>query len=214
MKIYHFVIIFVIFSVSMMIMRDVELNIAYNENRELLRDEKIMENATMAAVRELKTAGIRYDNNLGLKAIEAFFYSVFASENCMDDFAKREEIRNGFYMFIISIPQGYHIYTGEWKDNGKGMEYQFSGSELIAYDEGDEVRTAGFSYMTVTKEGEERVLRSAGVTVNEIPTYVVDRNGLYHEEDCGFISETDVILFSKEGCARFGARPCDKCIDK
>ena len=210
MKIYHFVLLFILFSVPLIIIKDMEAGAIVYTDEEALKEERIMEMAAEAATWELRTAGTGFDDSDGLRAVNAFFYSVYASKNMIDNPAAREKLKPVFPMFVITLNTGYHIFS----ITEEGGEYRYSGSGLIPYDTSLSQGDTGFAFLVRSDDGVRKVFKSYGAKVTDGKRYIVDKAGLYHEEGCEDIGEIEFVLFSKEGCVRAGAHPCRKCIDR
>lgn len=214
MKIYHFTILFVIFALAFVIIKESELKEqAYNAGNYFLY-KKSIEKATEAAAWELRSAGVNFTDATGESAIDAFFYSLYASMGIMDNASEKDKIRDDFLSFTVFIDRGYYIYREAWEDGaiGKGRVYINSG--LLPYDEDTEGRT-GFlcNLATPIFDGkEEKMISSAYVSDGDI--FIIDKDNVYHAEGCIYIGDVKCTAFSKEGCAMLGARPCKKCMDQ
>ena len=203
MKIYHFTVIFVIFAVAFIIIRDVRYSEKSTENAEHIKMENIVRQATEAAALELRSSDLYFDIEMGQGVIDTFFYSIYGACGMMDDVTKRDEIKQSFGEYVISLKDEYYLYRNDWKETDLGIVRSFSCSGSFPY---DEPHDTGFGVMYRGR------FIDTSVTVGKI--YHIDKNGLYHEQDCEEQEETEYILYSKSGCAKLGARPCRYCIDK
>ena len=203
MKIYHFTVIFVIFAVAVIIIRDVGFSKDSMEKAEYTKMENTVRKATEAAALELRSSDLYFDAETANGVIDTFFYSVYGACGIMDDVAKRDEIKTGFGEYVISLNDGYYLYRNDWRETEAGVERTYSSYGPFPYDEPHDI---GFG---VVFHGH---LIDTSVTMGKI--YHIDINGIYHEQDCEEQGETEYILYSKSGCAGFGAKPCRYCIDK
>ena len=206
MRIHHFTIIFVIFALSLVIIKDSEFKESAAEKRKKQEYQKNVEKAVEAAAWELRAAGVYFDDKTGERAIDVFYYSLFASLGIEGNIYGREALKEKFPSFTVCLNDGYYIYERVWKDTGAGEKMVYVSSEKLPYDNPEDSRT-GFM-CSIDNTCYFSVLVSEGVI------YIVDTDGIYHEEGCSFLGETAHIVFSKEGCAMLGAHPCRECIDK
>ena len=206
MRIYHFTIIFVIFALSVVIIKDSELESRVAEEREKLEYRKVIEKATEAAAWELRAAGLYFDDETGKRTIDAFYYSLYAALGIMGNVYERDAIREKFPSFTVFVNDGYYIYDMVWKYDGTNEKRAYVRSEKLPYDKPEDSRTG---FMCFCKNS-----YYFSAMVSEGAVYIVDTLGTYHEEGCSFIGETAHIVFSKEGCAMLGAHPCRECIDR
>ena len=219
MKIYHFAIIFAVFAVTIVIIKDVSFKNTDFEKREEQKLDRAVENAVTAATWELRAYGAGLQKETETKAIDTFYYSLYAELGLMDDAFKRDEIKNRFPILMIFVDSGYYIYKSDLNMEKSGYERYYAKSELLPYDEKMQERDSGFmAIMRVSdagglwteSSGKGRVFTSF---VSDGNKYFVDIDGIYHEEGCEYMGEVSYYLFSKEGCASLGAHPCTRCIN-
>ena len=213
MKIYHFTIIFVIFALLIVIVKESELKECANDEETYLTYKKSVEKATEAAAWELRAAGVNFSDETGKRAIDAFFYSLYASMGIIDNVSERDDVRDDFPSFTVFLDEGYYIYKGVWEDDtGKDRVYEKYG--MLKYDEHTRGKV-GFSCTCsnpLPDDLGETIISSAFVAEGD--RFIIDKENIYHVEGCMYAGDAECTVFSKEGCAMLGARPCKKCIDQ
>ena len=222
MKIYHFAIIFAIFAISIVMIKDVELKEMLFEKQEIENIRGRARKASETAAWELRTSELVFDMTSGKRVIDAFFFSMYASGGMMDNAYERERVKELFPRMYVFLENGYYVFDYKREDGYEnGMGYVMS--EIFPYDAAEATRNTGFMAVMRNEEcdghmygyGEgysDNLMFSASVEYAK--QYVIDADGIYHEEDCGEIDGIEYILFSKEGCAMLGAKPCRECIDR
>ena len=189
MKIYHFTIIFVIFALLIVIVKESELKECANDEETYLTYKKSVEKATEAAAWELRAAGVNFSDETG------------------------DDVRNDFPSFTVFLDEGYYIFKGVWEDDtGKDMVYEKYG--MLKYDEHTRGKV-GFSCTCsnpLSDDLGETIISSAFVAEGD--RFIIDKENIYHVEGCMYAGDAECTVFSKEGCAMLGARPCKKCIDQ
>ncbi len=213
MKIYHFTIIFVTFALMIVIIKESELKERANNEQEYLIYKKSVEKATEAAAWELRAAGVNYTDETGERAIDAFFYSLYASWGIMDNVSERNAVKDDFASFTMFLESGYYIYRGV-RDDAAGTDMIYAKSDLLPYDTPAQGKIGFLCTCSdpFSWEPEEEMISSAFVSDRD--RFVIDKDNIYHTEGCSYAKDEEFTVFSKEGCAMLGARPCRKCIDR
>jgi hypothetical protein len=206
MRIYHFVIIFAIFALSMVIIKECGLKEKVADKREKTEYKRHIEKAAEAAAWELRAAGIKFDDETGKRAIDAFCYSLFAALGIMDNVYEREQIKERFPSFTVFLNDGYYIFERTWVKEGAEEKSIYIRSQKMPY---DNLQDSRIGFMCSYGDSYQ-----FSADVSKRTVYIVDTDDIYHEEGCGYSGEIVHIVFSKEGCAMLGAHPCKECIDR
>lgn len=138
MKIYHFTLIFVLFSVIVMILADMKIS----QNEILAREKEMLDSyldeAVNAAAWELRASGKVFDKETIDRAAASFFYSLYASCGMTDNDESKTTIIEYITKMIINLEDGYYILEYRDPDNTDENEAVFGYyicSEKKAYDE-------------------------------------------------------------------------------
>ena len=221
MKLYHFVLVFAAFAVVTVIMTDM----GFSEKRYLEKEragiDKQLYSAVESAAKELRSSVSGFNEVVEQKAIEAFFYSLYASLGIIDVPEARKNLNKYVPAFIISLKDGYYIYRNA---EGTDMEGNMKGpygtgyvkSGLISYDDGKneaEISFAAYlrSYPVRGETYDGYCFSSASIV--ERVRYIIDENMVYHISGCSYAGDTGYVFFSGEGCVLMGAVPCRYCIE-
>lgn len=120
MKLYHFSIIFVIISLSLIVILDVKINnfIAVVEEKENLDNcfHNAIDDAVVHLVEVEGTTGLK-DNRE--RAVEDFFLSMYASLNIVNNLQKQALIKNYIPVITVTTEDGYYLY---YSDEYKGSD--------------------------------------------------------------------------------------------
>ena len=227
MKIYHFVLLFAIFAIGTIMVTDMRVSEKRNSKREKALLSENLEKAAEAAAGELASYNEEKGELAEQRAIEAFFYSMYASLGIIDMPQAVSDLKKYVPLFMIGVRDGYYLYTyaGEADidipedtdgiTGPDGTGYIKSG--LIAYEDGTDEHDIVFAaylrdYPLRTESFDGYCFSSASVT--ERTGYIVDGEDIYHLSGCPYIGDTAYIFFSEEGCILMGAQPCSFCIER
>ena len=227
MKIYHFVLIFAAFAIGTIMVTDMKMSEKRYSEREKAELAKKLDRAAEAAAGELRASSAGTGEILMQKAIEAFFYSLYASLGIIDMPLSRYDLKRYIPVFIIGLKEGYYVYTyvGEMdhevtEDTEElrgpdGTGYVKSG--FIEYEDGDyEHEIAFMAYMKDYPLEDDNFdgYSYSSASVTERTGYIVDTEGVYHLSGCPLALNVEYVFFSEEGCIAMGVSPCTLCIER
>ncbi len=227
MKVYHFVLLFAVFAIGTIMVTDMRLSEKRYGEREKAGLSEKLERAAEAAAGELASYNEEKGELAEQRAIEAFFYSMYASLGIIDMPQAVSDLKKYVPLFMIGVRDGYYLYTyaGEADfdipedtdgiTGPDGTGYIKSG--LIAYEDGSDEHDTVFAaylrdYPLRTESYSGYCFSSASVT--ERTGYIVDQEGIYHLSGCPYSGDTVYVFFSEEGCIMMGALPCSYCIER
>ena len=227
MKIYHFVLIFAAFAIGTIMVTDMRISEKRYSDREKAVLLRKLERATEAAAGELRANASGAGEISMQKAIEAFFYSFYASLGVIDMPLARNNLKRYLPVFVIGLKEGYYMYTyvGE-VDNEVSEDYVelrgpdgtgYVKSGLMEYDDKTYDHEVVFAAYMKEYPLEDESFDGYGFSsakVTERTGYIVDTEGVYHLSGCPSASKTEYIFFSEEGCITKGAVPCTRCIER
>ena len=145
MKIYHFTMLFAVFALSMIVLTDAGLSEKRRYEKERLRMESIIDDAVNAAAWELRASGTVFDGMTEERAIDAFYYSLYASLGISGHPEKRAGVQQYIPMLVITLKDGYYVYIYE-AGNGEGPYKNYVRSGFVSQPGDGEVSfTAYFS---------------------------------------------------------------------
>ena len=226
MKVYHFIIIFVIFAVMTVMVTDMRISEKKHLDRERSELDEKLQMSVEAATKELRASVIGFAPDTEQKAIDTFFYSMYASLGIMDAPESARGLIKYVPAFMITLKDGYYIYRyiGEpgvtipaddedmYGPDGKG----YVRSNLLSYDVGTEEADIAFAANLrdyPVGNGNYDGYGFSSVSVSERTYYVVDEDMLYHISGCPYTGEINYMFFSAEGCLLTGAKACEHCIE-
>ena len=131
MKIYHFTILYAIFAVCMITISDSLLSEKRAVNRMNVEMDGFADEAVGAAAWELRASGTVFDTVTEERTVRTFFYSLYASLDIMEYPEKRRQIQKYIPYFVISLNEGYYIYSYIPGGSNERPLYNYSRSELI-----------------------------------------------------------------------------------
>ena len=226
MKIYHFVLLFAVFAIGTIMVTDMRMSEKRYSEREKAELSEKLERAAEAAAGELASYNAEKSGLAEHRAIEAFFYSMYASLGVIDMPQAVSDLKKYIPVFMIGLKEGYYLYTyvGETEADIKEDHEDLTGpdgtgyikSGLIDYADGTDEHDIVFAaylrdYPLRTESFDGYCFSSASVT--ERTGYIVDGEGTYHLSGCPYLRDTVYVFFSEEGCIVMGALPCSFCIE-
>lgn len=218
MKIYHFVILFAIFAIGTIMVADMKMSEKrYSEQEKAVLSDSL-QRAAEAAAGELAVLKAGTWEIAEQRAIDAFFYSMYASLGILDMSQEINALRKYVPVILIGVKEGYYLYTytgGAEPDISEDNSLVMPGitgyvkSGLISYEDG--LKEHDIVFAAYLKSYDGYCFSSAHVT--ERSGYIVDGNGTYHLSGCPYAGDILYMFFTKEGCLKWGALPCSYCIE-
>ena len=229
MKVYHFIILFAIFAVMTVMITDMRISEKKHMDRERLELDEKLQMSVEAAAKELRASVKGFGPDVEQKAIDTFFYSMYAGLGIMDAPGSARMLVKYVPAFMITLKDGYYIYryigdpeviTPEddedmYGPNGKG----YVRSDLLGYDaEAVETGGADIAFAAYLRDypvgnGNYDGYGFSSVSVSDRTYYVVDADNIYHISGCPDTGDIKYIFFSAEGCLLTGAKACEHCIE-
>ena len=212
MKIYHFTIIFAVFAIAMVVLKDMDIGEKSFTDESYYFTREAIEEAVKAAAWELRSSEVSFDQGMAKKAGTAFLYSIYAGYGIMDSPPEKEKIKRAFPAYVISVNGENHLYKSDWWKKEFDVSQIGSDTGFAAFFIGD-----GRHYtdpFSTVKSQESSVAMLFSAYVEDRKGYIVDKDGLNHEEGCVHCGEILYVMYSKKGCADMGARPCRYCTDR
>ncbi len=225
MKIYHFVLLFAVFAIGTIMVTDMRLSEKrYSEKERTILEEKLDE-AAEAAAGELAAYSTGTGEITERRAVDAFFYSMYASLGIIDMPQAINDLKKYVPVFMIGLKDGYYLYTYAGIADGPEDLEALTGpdgtgyvkSSLISYEDGMAEHDIVFAaylkgYPLETENFDGYCFSSAFVT--ERTGYIIDTDGIYHLSGCKAAGDTEYVFFSEEGCVAMGASPCSSCLGR
>ncbi|MCQ2495480.1 MAG: hypothetical protein MJ131_02695 [Lachnospiraceae bacterium] len=133
MKAYQFCIIFMIFSVTMMLLREESINEELQVKNLLTDNKTLFDKAVDAAVDRLRAYNENDWEYAADEAVSSFYDSLYASLDIMDSPDGRESLKLYIPAIIISDNEGYYVYFTEDVSENDFKELKIRRSEKQYY---------------------------------------------------------------------------------
>lgn len=124
MKIYHFILVFVILVITTVIICDVRTN----EFKAVVKNINQIDQNLKTAIDDGMATLVQVDddNNISVNkdaAIESFFMSLDSSFGVLSDVEKREKLNLYIPVVVITMSDGYYVFYNDKYTGADGMNY-------------------------------------------------------------------------------------------
>jgi hypothetical protein len=215
MKLYHFILVFVLIAISLIIILDIktnDLNTVINNKKQI---EKNLDTAIDDGVSKL--VQVDTNNNIIVNkdaAIESFFMSLDSTFGILEDLENREKLNLYIPVVTVTMEDGYYIfYSDEYKEADGNTYVSKRWSEKFHYVYEDNDFIYGFTLGdVVTLYDKNKLLDITG----EQSVFQLDYHDLkVNDEYASFrIARPDSILLSDEAFVSIRKATLINCMEK
>lgn len=124
MKLYHFVLVFVVIAISVLVITDIQTN----DLKAVLHNKEQYDRNLDTAIDDAATVLVQVDMNNKLMvnkdaAMESFLYSLYSSYGVLSDPEAREKLNLYIPVALVTMEDGYYIFYSDTYTSGDGYTY-------------------------------------------------------------------------------------------